>query len=115
MFLFPFILMVLAAPPQAAPADHAPKATEHPATEHHAKKPSATEATPPPKPSPETKGFAGSVVFECDFGTTVDRNYDGWPDGWTRRHGAGFHDFLKIGIAEDKSDAARGSALFFEM
>ena len=63
----------------------------------------------------EANPALGSVVFECDFGATVDRNYDGWPDGWTRRHGPGFHDFLKIGIAEDKQDSARGSALVFAM
>ena len=62
-----------------------------------------------------TKASESPIVFECDFGPTTDRNYDGWPDGWTRRHGAGFHEFLKIAIAEDKSDAKRGSTLFFDM
>lgn len=72
-------------------------------------------AAAPQGATAEAKPVAGSVVYECDFGATVDRNYDGWPDGWTRRHGPGFHDFLKIGIAEDKQDSARGRALVFAM
>jgi hypothetical protein len=96
MILVPIILVLLAASPQAG-------------TEKHALAPEAKAGVAEAKPA------AGSVVFECDFGTTTDRNYDGWPDGWTRRHGAGFHDFIKIGIAEDKSDAARGSALVLQM
>lgn len=96
MSLVPIILVLLAAPPQAA-------------TDKHAQAPEA-KAGPA-----EAKMATGSVVFDCDFGTTFDRNYDGWPDGWTRRHGAGFHDFIKIGIAEDKSDPARRSALVLQM
>ncbi|MFN0021294.1 MAG: hypothetical protein ACKVP0_23845 [Pirellulaceae bacterium] len=96
MSLVPFILVLLAANPQGVPAGHGAHAAEH-------------------APAADTKGVAGSVVFECDFGTSADRNYDGWPDGWTRRHGMGYPQFLKIGIAEDKSDAARGSMLLMEM
>jgi hypothetical protein len=101
MSLVSIILVVLAVPPQAAPARHGPEAAEH----------QANQVAPPAA----TKGLAGSVDFECDFGTTADRDCDGWPDGWTRRQGAGFHDFLKIGIAVDKSDPARGTMLLFEM
>ncbi len=37
-------------------------------------------------------------VFRCDFEQADDRNYDGWPDGWTRRRGREFPAFLKVGI-----------------
>lgn len=37
-------------------------------------------------------------VFRCDFEQASDRNYDGWPDGWTRRRGREFPAFLKVGI-----------------
>jgi hypothetical protein len=37
-------------------------------------------------------------VLRCDFTADNDRNYDGWPDGWTRRRGREFPAFLKIGI-----------------
>jgi hypothetical protein len=96
MIFVPIILVLLADNPQAVTGKGAP--------------------TPETKAgTAETKTAARSAVFECDFGTTVDRNYDGWPDGWTRRHGAGFHDFIKMGIAEDKTGPARGSALVIQM
>lgn len=105
MSFVPIILVLLAASPQAAPAKPEPRAGEHP----------APKTASSPQPNPKAPGVTGSVVFECDFGTKVDRDCDGWPDGWTRRHGVGFHDFLKIGIAQDKSDAARGNALLVEL
>ena len=110
MSFVPFILMALAAAPQAAPPKHEAHAGEHP----------ATKAASSGQVKPKAPGVTGSVAFECDFGATVDRDCDGWPDGWTRRHGPGFHDFLKIGIGpdsipQDKSGAARGSALLVEL
>jgi hypothetical protein len=51
-------------------------------------------------------GENGAVeVFRCNFGEPSDRNYDGWPDGWTRRHGAGFPQYVAIKIAEGPSPA----------
>ena len=40
----------------------------------------------------------GTVVYECDFETQFDANYDGWPDDWTRRRGPGYPQYLQIGI-----------------
>src|SRR5262245_61600284 len=37
----------------------------------------------------------------CDFEEAVDRDYDGWPDGWIRRRSRLFPEFLKIGIVEE--------------
>lgn len=48
-------------------------------------------------------------VMRCDFALATDRNYDSWPDGWTRRRGREFPAFLKIGILPEltkENDAA---------
>jgi hypothetical protein len=45
-------------------------------------------------------------VFRCEFDESVDRNYDGWPDGWVRRRGREFPSFLKIGI-QPESDGTK--------
>ncbi|MEA1951793.1 MAG: hypothetical protein U9N87_10440, partial [Planctomycetota bacterium] len=42
-------------------------------------------------------------VFFCDFCTTWDENFDGWPDGWTRRRGAGFPHFVDVRISNEPS------------
>ena len=42
-------------------------------------------------------------IYRCDFGPAVDRNYDGWPDGWTRRRGGDYYEFLKIALDADPS------------
>ena len=57
----------------------------------------------------------GSVIYECNFGSSADRDSDGWPDGWIRRRGPGFHDFIKIGIAEDTDANPPGGMLRIEL
>jgi len=47
--------------------------------------------------------------FHCSFDETSDENFDGWPDGWTRRRGPGFPHYVKIGIAEEMSPANQRS------
>lgn len=46
-------------------------------------------------------------VYRCDFGASVDTDYDGWPDRWTRRRGGEYYEFLKIGLEADSG--GRGS------
>ena len=46
-------------------------------------------------------------VFDCTFDSHWDRNYDGWPAGWTRQSGDGFPQF--VGIKIEKS-SPRGDA-----
>ena len=51
-------------------------------------------------------------VYRCDFETDTDRNYDTWPDGWTRRRDRSFPDYVQIGIAPlppALSEASAGS------
>jgi hypothetical protein len=43
----------------------------------------------------------GDTVFATGFDEESDTNYDTWPDGWTRRRGEGFPQYLAIGIADD--------------
>lgn len=40
-------------------------------------------------------------VYRCDFGNEADKNYDGWPDGWSRRRGAGYPLFLPVSIVNE--------------
>lgn len=37
-------------------------------------------------------------VYHCDFTNAADKNYDGWPDGWSRRRGSGYPLFLPVSI-----------------
>jgi hypothetical protein len=59
-----------------------------------------------PDPSIDLEFPEACDVYRCDFtrqtigGESVeaDINYDGWPDHWKRRRGAGFPTYVKIGI-----------------
>ncbi len=50
-----------------------------------------------------------SQVFRCTFDESWDQNYDAWPDGWSRRHGKGYPEYIsiKIAAAEDALSAGR--------
>jgi hypothetical protein len=37
-------------------------------------------------------------LYDCDFGENWDKNYDRWPDGWTREISSKYPHYLKIGI-----------------
>ena len=41
-------------------------------------------------------------VRRWDFEEGNDKNYDAWPDDWTRRRGRGYPLYLKVEIAEDR-------------
>lgn len=45
-------------------------------------------------------------LFQCDFSDSWDRNYDSWPDGWTRAAGPKYPNYVKIRLAHDPDDAA---------
>lgn len=40
------------------------------------------------------------VVRQWDFGVNDDKNYDRWPDDWTRRRGTGYPLYLNVEIVE---------------
>lgn len=48
---------------------------------------------------------APAELFRCDFGESWDRNYDSWPDGWTRAVGPKYPNYVKIRLANDPEDA----------
>lgn len=48
---------------------------------------------------------AGSDVFVCDFEDQYDQDYDGWPDGWKRRRGRQWPEFLKLGIVAETTSS----------
>ncbi|MGD0518651.1 MAG: hypothetical protein ABSA26_14035 [Thermoguttaceae bacterium] len=45
-------------------------------------------------------------AFQCNFDPACDANFDGWPDGWTRRRGQGYPSYLKIKIQPAPADLA---------
>jgi hypothetical protein len=57
---------------------------------------SALGATPNDRPA----ATSGDVVT-CDFEEATDRDYDGWPDGWTRRRSRELPEFLQVAIVEE--------------
>ena len=53
-------------------------------------------------------------VFHCTFDEKQDKNYDGWPDGWSRRRGKGFPQYVKVRIVDEASPAV-GRCLRFDL
>lgn len=53
-------------------------------------------------------------VYRCDFDEAADRNFDFWPDGWTRLRGPGYPQYLKIGIVEDDAPPTTSGAVSAE-
>lgn len=46
--------------------------------------------------------FAHAVeVFACNFDASWDKDFTGWPEGWTRKRGPGYPFYLKMRIAQD--------------
>jgi hypothetical protein len=50
-------------------------------------------------------------VYQCNFGPEADKNFDGWPDGWSRRRGSGYPLFLPVTIVNEAAEQAAPSAL----
>ncbi len=61
-------------------------------------------------PSEPGSVMAGDVL-NCDFEERTDRDYDGWPDGWTRKHSRELPEFLKVGIVPEGGDGSRESGV----
>jgi len=43
-------------------------------------------------------------IFSCGFDEAWDSNYDGWPEGWTRKRSPDFPRYLAVRIAQDGAD-----------
>ena len=48
-----------------------------------------------------TRAADAVPLFQCDFEEAWDKNFDGWPDGWTRERGPGYPQFVKMQISPD--------------
>lgn len=59
-------------------------------------------------PSDQTAVSAGDLLH-FDFEERNDRDYDGWPDGWIRRHSRELPEFLKIGIIQETQNRGQGT------
>ena len=51
----------------------------------------------------EPASVQGAEVFHCDFGGSWDKDFDGEADGWIRRKGQGFPEYVSIKISEEPS------------
>src|SRR5437764_723687 len=63
-------------------------------------------AAPPSDHSPATVGD----VFVCNFDDQSDRDFDGWPDGWTRARSRELPEFVRIGIVAETGDSPSDSS-----
>jgi len=52
-------------------------------------------------PEAPTEVPRGAEVFLCSFDASWDQDYDGWPDGWTRRRGATLPRYVTVRIADE--------------
>ena len=60
-------------------------------------------AAPPLAPMEER---LAETVVQWSFGEEDDRNYDQWPDGWTRRRAEGYPPYIKIALVGPDGPAA---------
>ncbi len=51
-------------------------------------------------PSSASDTDPADVMFHCGFEADTDRNFDLWPDGWTRRQGIGYPHFVGVHLQE---------------
>ncbi len=49
---------------------------------------------------PSVRFSEAATVFYCAFDDDWDRDFDEWPDGWTRRHGPAYPHYVHIQLAD---------------
>jgi len=49
------------------------------------------------------RGAPDGVVYRCFFDQRTDQNQDGWPDGWTRKQGIGFPEYVTTEIVRSET------------
>jgi len=60
-------------------------------------------AIAPDAPPIEARHPEAVTVFHCTFDASWDKNFDQWPDLWTRRRGRGFPHYVRIEINRQPS------------
>ncbi|HUY92703.1 MAG TPA: hypothetical protein VMV10_28440 [Pirellulales bacterium] len=53
------------------------------------------------------RGRDGQELYHCGFEQDADRDYDGWPDGWTRQRGPGFPHYVEVQQSQETSPEGR--------
>lgn len=62
------------------------------------------------EPARTASSFPRAVeVRHWDFEEQDDKNFDRWPDDWTRRKGKGYPLYLEVGISDDVQPRPKGS------
>ncbi|HXT60661.1 MAG TPA: hypothetical protein VN699_18615 [Pirellulales bacterium] len=49
----------------------------------------------------------GRELYHCGFEQSSDRDYDGWPDGWTRQRGPGYPHYVQVQQSQEPSAEGR--------
>ena len=49
----------------------------------------------------------GEELYRCGFEQSADRDYDAWPDGWTRQRGPGFPHYVQVQQSQESSPEGR--------
>lgn len=62
-------------------------------------------------PSAPNAAVDAPEVFQCDFGGSWDQNYDDWPDGWSRRRGKGYPEYISVKIVSAEDALSTGKCL----
>lgn len=65
-------------------------------------------AVVPPAPNAAAEA---PEVFHCQFGESWDQNYDDWPDGWSRRRGKGYPEYISVKIVPADDALSAGKCL----
>ena len=54
-------------------------------------------------------------IYRCDFEEEFDKNYDNWPDDWTRQKGRGYPFYLPVEIETDTSRSGSSRVLKMQL
>lgn len=65
-------------------------------------------ANAPANPA-EARFPEATEVFHCAFDADADKNFDGWPDDWTRKKEIGYPIYMKIRIQPEASPGGKNS------
>ena len=55
------------------------------------------------------------VLFHCSFDESWDQNYDEWPDGWSRRRGKGYPEYISVKIVQTEGALTAGRCLQIDL
>src|SRR5262245_54347034 len=62
-----------------------------------------------PTAATDSRFPAAREVFRCGFEEEADRDYDTWPDGWTRLRSLSLPHFVPVGITNKSACEGRQS------